>query len=75
MPKRKFDREAAYQPINGASFLTGFAPGFIREGCKKKIIPHVMVGAEYRVNMPLWLAQLEVESAANAKGGSTGNGK
>lgn len=69
MPKRRFDREAPFQSINGAAYLTGLSAGYIRSGCKANQIPHLMCGGEYRINMPLWLEQLRIQSAANAQGG------
>ena len=66
-PKRKFDPDAPYQSISGASIITGLARGYIRDGCKSGKIPHLMVGGEYRVCMSLFLQQLEAEAAANMK--------
>lgn len=63
MPRRTFDPNAPYQSINGASRLTGLASSYIRDGCRSGKIPCVMVGAEYRVCMPLFLKQLENEAA------------
>lgn len=67
-PKRTFDPTAPYQPVNGAATITGLARGYIRDGCKSGKIPHIMCGQEYRICMPLFLKQLEAESAANMKG-------
>lgn len=67
MPKRNFDPAAPFQSIRGASTITGLAQGYIRAGCKSGTIPHVMCGAEYRINMQLWLNQLNSESQANLK--------
>lgn len=64
-PKRTFDRNAPYQPINGAAAITGLSRWYIRDGCKRGKIPHLMVGGEYRVCMGLFLQQLEAEAAAN----------
>lgn len=63
MPRRKIDLDAPYQPFRGASRITGFSISFLRDGCKNGTIPHIMVGAEYRVCMPLFLKQLESEAA------------
>lgn len=68
MPKRTFDRDAPYQGINGAARITGISAGAIRAGCRSGTIPHIMVGAEYRVCMRLFLQQLEAEAAASLKG-------
>lgn len=68
MPKRTFDRDAPYQSIRGAAEITGLSMGSIRAGCKAGKIPFVLCGQEYRICMPLFLQQLEAESAANMKG-------
>ena len=72
MPRRTFDPNAPYQSINNTAYLTGFSRGYIRDGCKSGTIPHVMCGQEYRVNVPLFLQQLETESAASTKKALTG---
>lgn len=71
MPKRTIDLTAPYQSIRGPSRISGLAQGFIRAGCKNGTIPCLRVGQEYRVNMSLFLQQLEAESAANLKGANT----
>lgn len=68
MPKRTVDLTAPYQSIRGASRISGLAQGYIRAGCKNGTIPCLRVGQEYRINMPLFLQQLEAESSANLKG-------
>lgn len=68
MPKRTFDPTAPYQGINGAARISGISAGAIRAGCKAGKIPHIRVGAEYRVCMRLFLQQLEAEATANLKG-------
>ena len=62
MSRRKFDRDAPFQPIRGAAFITGLSAGFIRAGCKAGTIPHVRVGSDYRINMRVWLEQLNAQS-------------
>lgn len=71
MPRRTFDREAPFQSIRGASEITGLAQGYIRAGCKSGTIPHVMCGQEYRVNVPLFLRQLNGESLERLKEAAT----
>lgn len=68
MPTRKFEPDAPYQSLRGACRITGLSVGFLREGCKTGVIPHIMCGKEFRVNVPLLLKQLEEESSANAGG-------
>lgn len=69
MARRIIDREAPFQTITGAAYLTGLSAGFIRAGCKQGQIPHIHVGTDYRVNMPLWRQQLDQQSACNAQKG------
>ena len=68
MPRRK-NLDAPFQSITGASYRTGISTAYIRSGCKDGTIPHIRVGTDYRVNMPLWLAQLNEQSAQNSHGG------
>ena len=67
MAKRTFDKTAPFQSIRNTSQLTGLAMGFIREGCKTGAIPHIMCGQEYRVNVPLFLQQLDAASMGAGK--------
>lgn len=62
MSKRTLDPAAPFQSIAGAARITGLAQCFIREGCRNKSIPHIRCGQEYRINMPLWMEQLNAES-------------
>ena len=59
--KKTFDREAIFQPINCAAEITGLSRQYIRKGILDGTIPHMMVGADYRVHMPLFLEQLKHE--------------
>lgn len=68
MSRRTIDLTAPYQSIRGASRISGLAQGYIRTGCKNGEIPCLRVGQEYRINMPLFLQQLEAKSAANLNG-------
>lgn len=69
MPKRKFDPEALYQTIGGASRLTGLSQHYIRSGCKLGTVPHIMCGGEYRIYMPMLMRQLEDQAIASVKVG------
>ena len=60
--RRTLDPAAPFQTISAAARLTGLAQCYIREGCRNKSIPHIMCGQEYRINMPLWMEQLNAES-------------
>lgn len=67
MPKRTTDRTAPYQSIHNTSCITGCSQGAIRAGCKNGEIPHIKVGKEYRVNVPLFLELLEEKSRESLK--------
>lgn len=67
MLQRKSDLTAPFQSIRNTSKITGLAQGHIRELCKNRLCPFVMYGQEYRVNVPLFLRQLEMESAASIR--------
>lgn len=67
MPRQKFNRDAPFQPVRGAAYITGLSAGFIRAGCKDGSIPCIRVGSDYRINMPLWLSQLNARSAAKVQ--------
>ena len=62
MSRRKIDCDSPFPSINGAVFRTGLSAGFIRRGCKDGSIPHIRVGKDYRINMKLWLRQLDEQS-------------
>lgn len=57
--------DAILQPVTAAAVITGLSTRYIRDGCRSGIIPHVLVGSDYRVNMPLFLEQLNAESRGN----------
>lgn len=59
---RKNDLNARFQSISGAARITGLSQKYIRQGCKEKTIPHIMVGRDYRVDMALFHEQLNGES-------------
>lgn len=67
MPKRFFDATAPWQTVLGATRITGLSQGYIRERAKAGTIPVMMVGREYRVNVPLLLRQLEKEAVIKTK--------
>lgn len=71
MPKRRFDPDAPFQSISGASRISGLAQGYIRTLCKNGKAPCLRVGQEYKINMPLFLQQLESEAAASIRKGVT----
>ena len=66
--KRLFIKDAPFQSLRGAAYLTGLSVGFLRNGCKAGTVPHLKVGAEYRVNVPLLMQQLEAETRGEASG-------
>ena len=68
MGKRSVNAAAPFQSIRDAARLTGLSAFYLRNRCKARTIPMMMVGTEYRINVPLLLAQLERESAENGSG-------
>ena len=66
---RVINREAPFQPVSGAARITGLSRGYIRDGCRSGTIPHIHVGSDIRVNMPVWRAQLDAESLKIEQGG------
>ena len=61
--KKTIDPEATFQSVRGAAEITGLSRYFILKGCQDGTIPHIRVGIDYRINMPLFLAQLESDSS------------
>jgi len=70
MGKRKTDATAPYQSIRGTARVTGLSMFYLRERCKARTIPVLMVGGEYRIFLPGLLAQLEREASAGAEKGA-----
>lgn len=63
MPKRTAcDPDAPFQTIAATSRITGLSQFYIRTRCKRGDIPMLRMGVEYRVNVPLFLRQLEDEA-------------
>ena len=56
--RRATNKDAIFQPISGAAAITGISTKAIRQGCQTGEIPHIRVGADYRINMPLWIEML-----------------
>lgn len=67
MPKRTTDRTAPYQSIRNTACITGYSQGAIRAGCKNGEIPHIKIGKEYRINVPLFLELLGDKSRESLK--------
>lgn len=59
--KKTFDRNAILQPINCAAEITGLSRQYIKKGIENGTIPFTKVGSDYRVHMPSFLAQLEMD--------------
>lgn len=68
MRPKVINRDAPYQSPTHAAYISGFSVWYIRQGCKTGTIPHIRVGRDYRVNMPLWLEQMEHESRGGING-------
>lgn len=63
MPRRTVcDPDAPFQGIAATSRITGLSQFYIRARCKRGDIPMLRVGTEYKVNVPLFLQQLEDEA-------------
>lgn len=62
------DRDAPYQSPRNAAYITGLSLRYIRDGCRSGTIPHIRVGSDFRVNMPLFLERLRVESLRGGSG-------
>lgn len=71
MNPRMPDPIAPFQSIRKTARLTGLSAYYLRAGCKDGSVPHIMVGAEYRVNVPLLMDRLNAESAASCEGRNT----
>ena len=54
----EYDPTARFQSVNAECRLTGFSRGYIINGCRNDLIPHIMVGRDYRVDHHAWMAQL-----------------
>ncbi len=63
--QKKIDPSAPFQPITAAAALTGLSRYYLMNGCKAGTIPHIRVGVDYRVNMPLFLDQLQKASCGS----------
>lgn len=59
---KELDPCAVFQPISGAAAITGLSMYHLRRGCISGEIPHIKVGPDYRINMPLFLEMLNNES-------------
>ena len=68
MRPKASDAGAIFQSIRSAAAITGLSTCYIRDGCKAGTIPHVRCGTDYRINLPLWLEQLNAESKGAGAG-------
>lgn len=62
MRRKETDPNAMFQPYRVAAEITGLSYQYIRNGCLSGKIPCIRVGADMRVNMPLFIEQLNKES-------------
>jgi excisionase family DNA binding protein len=67
MARRTVDLDAPFLTIRNAARLTGLSMGYIRDGCKNGTIPHLKTGNEYKINIKLFLRQLDGESLENLR--------
>lgn len=65
MRRKEIDPNAMFQSFRGAAAITGLSYRYIRDGCINGTIPCIMVGSDRRVNMPLFLEQLNEASRGN----------
>ena len=66
MRRKETNPNAMFQPYRVAAEITGLSYKYIRDGCLKGEIPSIRVGADMRVNMPLFLEQLNRKSMRGA---------
>lgn len=57
-----------YMNIEEAAKYTGISKFYIRNGCKRKEIPHIMAGTKYLVNVPRFLELLEAQASNKTEG-------
>lgn len=57
-----------YMNIEEAANYTGISKFYIRNGCKKNEIPHIMAGTKYLVNVPRFLELLEAQASNKTEG-------
>ena len=62
MRRKEANPNAIFQPYRVAAEITGLSYKYIRDGCLSGKIPSIRVGADMRVNMPLFIEQLNKES-------------
>lgn len=62
---KEIDPSAVFQSITGAAVITGLSTKYLRRGCIAGEIPHIKIGPDYRINMPLFFEQLNNESRGN----------
>lgn len=57
----KADREnnPTFVTIRAACNITGLSQRYLRDGCKSGLIPHIMSGNVYMINLPLLHATLD----------------
>ena len=65
MARAKTDPSAPLQPIRQAARLTGLSEYSLRQGCKAGTVPFIREGCEYRIHVPLLLAQIEKAAASS----------
>lgn len=55
---KKIEFETPFLSIKDAARATGISEYSIRQGCINGIIPHLNTGKAYKINMPLFMEQL-----------------
>lgn len=72
--RTKTDRDALFQSIRGAAEITGLSTKYIRDGCRAGTIPHIRAGNDYRINMQLFLNDLNKQSRPGGSSSETAKG-
>lgn len=62
MSRKKIDKSAPFQSPTSAAAITGLSSRYLIQLCKDGKIPFIMVGNDFRINVPLLVEQLNEES-------------
>ena len=65
--RNTYDPAAPFQKIPFAARTIGCSQHFLREGCKKGIVPHAMSGNTYLINVGMTIEMLNEESKQSTK--------
>lgn len=68
--RTKADPSAIFQSVTETAKRTGLSARYLRTGCQQGQIPHIKVGSDMRINLPLYLNMLNRESCERVKDGA-----